>query len=149
MNRFFLALKGSELMNCIILQMKAKLLIMAKGEKMEKKSMNAHPLDVLDEKAIKTAYTISKVFFVILALCAIAGGIAMCVLSKQEVVGRYYNHYETNAGMLAGGIITMVLGPFLIWVAWLFTRLIFMLFHDVSIIRKNITGQSDQRNARR
>ena len=111
---------------------------------MEKKSMNAHPLDILDEKAIKTAYTISKVFFVILALCAIAGGIAMCVLSKQEVAGRYYNHYETNAGMLAGGIITMVLGPFLIWVTWLFARLIFMLFYDVSIIRQKVVTQSKQ-----
>jgi len=112
----------------------------------ENKPAKTHPLDLLDDKTIKKAYTICKVFYVILALCAVAGGITMSVLSKQKVwhSSRYGGYYtdDTNGGLLAGGLVTLFCGPVVIWLSWLFTRLIFMLLHDVSIIRQATVAES-------
>ena len=96
---------------------------------------NEHPLDYLGQKEIRLAYTIAKIFHVILALSAIGGGITIAVCSKEQV-----NSYREsiNGGMLAGGLLLAFLGPFLAWLSWVMTRVVFVLIHDMHLARFNI-----------
>ena len=90
---------------------------------METNQKKEHPLDTFDLGAIKMAYTISKAFFIVAALGSIAGGIVMCATANGE------------AGLMVGGIFTMVLAPILIALLWLVVRVVFMLVMDVRYLR--------------